>query len=121
MNAAHHASARRNQRRLRARKSIISRHLAFQPLEPRQLLAGIGDWAVLDLRTALTDTSTEFKDLSGVVFHGDQVAVTANVQPNGGDAEARLVLVDYNLGTTRLVWPARSRFRRSVAPPRRSR
>ena len=90
MNAAHLACARRNQRRLRARKSSASRHLTFQPLESRNLLAGLGDWAVLDLRSALTEgTTLEFKDLSGVVFHGDQVAVTANVQRTVRDLEGQ--------------------------------
>ncbi len=98
MNAAHPVLARRSQRRLRTRKSIASRHLAFQQLEPRQLLAVIGDWAALDLRSYLTqDPTTGFQDLTGVVFYGNQVAVTANVQPEGADLEARLILVDANL------------------------
>jgi hypothetical protein len=98
MNAAHPVLARRSQRRFRTPKSVAPRHLAFQQLEPRQLLAAIGDWAALDLRSYLTqDPTTDFKDLSGVVFHGNQVAVTANVQPEGADLEARLVLVDLNL------------------------
>jgi hypothetical protein len=98
MNAAHPVLARRSQRRLRTPKSVGPRHLAFQQLEPRQLLAAIGDWAALDLRSYLTqDPTTDFKDLSGVVFHGNQVAVTANVQPEGADLEARLVLVDLDL------------------------
>ena len=34
------------------------------------------------------------------MFHGDQVAVTANVQPEGDDLEAHLVLVDVDLDAT---------------------
>ena len=45
-------------------------------------------------------TTTAFQDLSGVVFHGNRLAVTANVQPNGAPAEARLLVVDYDLDAT---------------------
>ena len=31
------------------------------------------------------------------MFYGNQVAVTANVQPEGADLEARLILVDVDL------------------------
>jgi hypothetical protein len=96
MNAVHRVAVRRSQRRAHGPKNR-SRELAFQPLEPRHLLAGVGDWAVIDLRAALTDGSTQFSDLSGVVFYGDQVAVTANVQPGSGDAAAKLVLVNVDL------------------------
>ncbi len=97
MNVAHRFLVWNNPCRRRTTQSRASRCLAFQPLEPRQLLAGLGDWSVIDLRAYLTDASTQFWDLSGVVFHGDQVAVTANVQPDGADLEARLLLVDVDL------------------------
>ncbi len=71
--------------------------MGIQTLEPRQLLAGVGDWAMIDLRSYLTDTTTAFQDLTGVVFHDNRLAVTANVQPNGAPAEARLLVVDYDL------------------------
>lgn len=73
------------------------RRLAFQPLESRRLLAVVGDWAVLDLRSQLSDATYSFLDLSGVAFHGNQLAVTANVQATAGDKEGRLLLVDYDL------------------------
>jgi len=97
MNAARSAFFRGNKRHLRARHANTSRQLAFQPLESRRLLASIGDWAVIDLQSYLTDATTQFTDLSGVVFYGNQVAVTANVQPQGGSAEGRLLLVDTDL------------------------
>ncbi len=87
----------RRSRRAPSRKLFSRRALEFQKLEARQLLAGVGDWAMIDLRSYLTDTSTAFQDLSGVVFHGNRLAVTANVQPNGAPAEARLLVVDYDL------------------------
>ena len=80
-----------------SRKRFSRRALGIQKLEPRQLLAGVGDWAMIDLRSYLTDTTTAFQDLTGVVFHGNRLAVTANVQPNGAPAEARLLVVDYDL------------------------
>ncbi len=87
----------RSVRRARSRPSRGPRHLAFQPLESRRLLAIIGDWAVLDLRSQLNDATYSFKDLSGIAFHGGQLAVTANVQTAGGVTEGRLLLVDYDL------------------------
>ena len=79
----------------RSRRS--GRPLLFQPLESRQLLAAIGDWAVLDLRSYFVDDGVDFHDLSGVVFHDNQLAVAANVESPGQNAEARLVLVDYDI------------------------
>ncbi|MHB0956190.1 MAG: Ig-like domain-containing protein [Pirellulaceae bacterium] len=97
MNSAPRLSAKRVSRRTRSRRTYSPRQLTVQQLEPRQLLAVIGDWAAIDLRTYLTDATTDFKDLSGVVFHGDQVAVTANVLPDGADEQGRLILVDIDL------------------------
>ena len=76
-----------------------ARALGLQKLEPRQLLAVVGDWAVIDLRAHLADETAEFQDLSGVTFFGDQVAVTANVLPTSGGVAARLLAVDVNLDT----------------------
>ncbi len=47
----------------------------------------------------MTDGSTTFENLAGVTFWGDQLAVVANVNPDGGDPEARLLLVDFDIET----------------------
>lgn len=85
----------RSPRRPRPARGL--RRLAFQPLESRRLLAIIGDWAVLDLRAQLSDDTYSFRDLSGVTFYGDQLAVTANVQQADEAIEGRLLLIDYDL------------------------
>ena len=77
--------------------SSSTRQLGLQKLEPRQLMAVVGDWAMIDLRAHLADGTAEFQDLSGVTFFGDQVAVTANVLPTAGGVAARLVTVDVDL------------------------
>ncbi|NLX55182.1 MAG: cadherin-like domain-containing protein [Planctomycetaceae bacterium] len=54
---------------------------------------------MLDLRSYFQEAGVEFQNLSGVVFHNDQLAVAANVELSGDETQARLVLVDYDIET----------------------
>lgn len=88
-----------NSRRLARRQPRSTRQLGLQQLESRQLLAVVGDWAVIDLQAHLADETAAFQDLSGVTFVGGQVAVSANVLPTSGGVAARLLAVDVDLDT----------------------
>ena len=74
-----------------------TRRLFFQPLEPRCLLAAVGDWAYIDLDAYFSGSSSTVQDLSGVTFYNGQLAVSANVKPAGDEVRGQLVLVDYDL------------------------
>ncbi len=88
--------ALRSDRRRRAR--LAKRQLSIQPLESRCLLASIGDWAYIDLSSVITDGASPFKDLTGVAFYGNQLAVVGN-SASGATEAGHLVLLNYDLET----------------------
>ncbi len=84
-------------RRRSQRTKSTTRRLSLQPLEPRCLLAAVGDWAYIDLALELTGTDSTFEDLTGIAFYGDQLAVVANTHNDAGTVEGHLLLLDYDI------------------------